>query len=357
MKKKIVTAIAALLALSMVGCSAAGSGSDSAASNAAAETTTVETAEGSTEDAAEWPTTSSVQIYVPFKAGGNSDLCARVFAQALTEKTGKNFVVVNQNDGGGAVCYNTVANADADGSVLGWVTPSWFTSYFAGTHELNPLEDFSTMAVTTALTSQYLVVPNNSRFESLDDLVSYCTENPGQLILGMQLGSASHYYAQSCAEKLGISWNYVEAGSDADRITAILGNNIEATTINGAAALEYVEADKFKVLCSLYTVDPENTPEALQDIPSLKDLGYEDIDVENCNFLFGPKMDDALCETISETFTEVFNDPDVQQQLKDMNQEQELTVSSYEEIAPEMETLFDSYHSIAEQLGILAEGR
>lgn len=355
MKKKIVAAVAALLALSMVGCAAAGSGTGSTVSSATTEAAVETTA--SADEAAEWPTTSSVQIYVPFKAGGNSDLCARVFAQALTEKTGKNFVVVNQNDGGGAVCYNTVANADADGSVLGWVTPSWFTSYFAGTHELNPLEDFSTMAVTTALTSQYLVVPNNSQFDSLDDLVSYCKENPSSLILGMQLGSASHYYAQSCAEKLGISWNYVEAGSDADRITAILGNNIEATTINGAAALEYVEADKFKVLCSLYTVDPENTPEALQDIPSLQDLGYEDIDVDNCNFLFGPKMDDALCETISETFTEVFNDANVQQQLKDMNQEQELTVSSYEEIAPEMESLFDSYHSIAEQLGILAEGR
>jgi tripartite-type tricarboxylate transporter receptor subunit TctC len=355
MKKRIVTALATLLTLSLVGCGATTSSSES---TAASSTTSEEAAEETSaeETTSEWPSTSSVQIYVPFKAGGNSDLCARVFAQALTEKTGKNFVVVNQNDGGGAVCYNTVANADPDGSVLGWVTPSWFTSYFAGTHDLNPIEDFSTMAVTKALTSQYLVVPNNSQFDSLDDLVNYCKENPGQLNLGMQLGSASHYYAQSCAEKLGITWNYVEAGSDADRITAILGNNIEATTINGAAALEYVEAGKFKVLCSLYTVDPENTPEALQDIPSLKDLGYEDIDVDNCNFLFGPKMDSELCETINEVFTEVFNDEDVQQQLKDMNQEQEL-VGSYEKIDSEMETLYNNYHSIAEDLNILADGR
>lgn len=342
-----------LMTTSLFGCGKA----DTAQTTTSAGTTT---AAGTTSTAGEtteatWPATKSVELYVPFKAGGNSDLCARVFAEALTAKTGTNFVVVNQNEGGGAVCYNTVANADPDGSVLGWVTPSWFTSYFAGTHDLNPTEEFSTLALTEALTGQYLIVPKNSQFDTLADLVTYCTEKPNTLVFGMQLGSASHYYAESCAQSLGVTWNYVESGSDADRITAIMGNVIEATTINGAAAQEYVEAGEVKCLAVLSSVG-EYAPEALKDIPSLKDCGYEDIDVANCNFLFGPKMDEALCEEINALFTEVFNSEEVQQKLKDLNQEQEL-VGDYAQTQDKMSELYDSYHGVAESLGILANGR
>lgn len=356
MKKGIALLLTiGLMATSLAGCGAAESSRTTAQTTGSAATENTATGGASTQEQATWPSTKSVELYVPFKAGGNSDLCARVFAEALTAKTGTNFVVVNQNEGGGAVCYNTIENADPDGSVLGWVTPSWFTSYFAGTHDLNPTEDFSTLALTEALTGQYLIVPKNSQFDTLEDLVTYCSENPNTLVFGMQLGSASHYYAESCAQSLGVTWNYVESGSDADRITAIMGNVIEATTINGSAAQEYVEAGEVKCLAVLSSVG-EYAPEALKDIPSLKDCGYEDIDVANCNFLFGPKMDEALCEEINAVFTEVFNSEEVQQKLKDLNQEQELT-GDYAATQEKMAELYDSYHGVAESLGILAEGR
>lgn len=352
MKKTWISLLAFGLAVSgLWGCSAS---SDTAAKTEAKTETESSVSAGEAADAS-WPSSSAVEIYVPFKAGGNSDLCARVFAEALTKDTGKNFVVVNQSEGGGAVCYNTVADAKADGSVLGWVTPSWFTNYFAGTHDLNPMDDFSTLAVTTALTSQYLIVPKDSPFDTLDDLVSYCKENPNTLVLGMQLGSASHYYAESCAQNLGITWNYVECGSDADRITAILGNTIEATTINGSAALDYVKAGEVKCLAALYSIG-DHAPEELKDIPSLSDLGYEDIDVKNCNFLFAPKLDDGLAEQISAEFDKVFTSEEVQNKLKELNQEQEMTCE-FPEIPDTMQTLYDSYHKIAESLNILAEGR
>lgn len=306
-------------------------------------------------DTAVWPKTKTVEIYVPFAAGGNSDLCARIFAQALNKKTGKNFIVVNQTEGSGAVCYNTIANAKPDGSVLGWVTPSWFTSYFAGRHDLNPVEKFSTIAVATALSSQYLIVSKESPFNTVQDLAEYCKKNPGKLVFGMQLGSASHYYAESCARSLGITWNYVETGSgDTPRITAIMGNNIEATTVAAPLAQQYLEADKIKVLAALYTPG-ESTPALLKTIPALKDAGFSDIAVKNCNFFYGPKMDDALCQVINKTFIEVFLGEEVQKQLLNLSQEQSIT-ADYEAATKEIKELYGSYKEVAQQLGVLAPG-
>lgn len=303
---------------------------------------------------ATWPSTKTVEIYVPFSAGGNSDLTARIFADALNKKTGANFVVVNQTEGNGAVCYNTIANAPADGSIIGWVTPSWFTSYFAGSHDLKPTEKFSTIAVTTASTSQYLIVPKDSPFNTLQDLVDYCTAHPGELLFGMQLGSASHYYAENARQNLGVDWNYVETGSgDTNRVTAIMGNIIQATSVSVVSAQQYYEAGEIKVLAALYK--PEIAPESLRDIPTLEEAGFSDITVKNCNFLYATKLDDATCEAINKVFTEVFNDPDVQQQLADLSQDQ-VICKDYAEATSMVNELYASYRDVADSLGILAPG-
>ncbi|MDY3869211.1 MAG: tripartite tricarboxylate transporter substrate binding protein [Pyramidobacter sp.] len=309
---------------------------------------------GDSGTAAGWPQSKTVQIYVPFAAGGNSDLCARIFAKTLSKKTGSNFVVVNQTEGNGAVCYNTIAAAPKDGSSIGWVTPSWFTSYFAGSHDLKPTEKFSTIAVTTAMTSQYLIVPKNSPFNTVKDLVDHCKANPGKLLFGMQLGSASHYYAENARQNLDVKWNYVETGSgDAKRITAIMGNIIEATTVNVVSAQQYLEAGEIKVLAALYA--PQSAPESLKNVPTLKQAGFEDITVKNCNFLYTAKLDDKVCEAMYKVFADTFNDPDVQKQLKEMNQEQILCASRADSVQA-VADLYNSYRNIASALGILAPG-
>ena len=354
MKNRMLKILAVAMALLMfAGCSSTSTTEQPAAESTAqpAETQTAETQPAAEEPKAEWPTTKTVEIYMPFNPGGNSDIVGRIFAEALSAKTGANFVVVNQTEGGGAVCYNTIANAPADGSILGWVTPSWFTSYFSGTHELNPTEDFSTIVKTDLLAPVYLCVSKDSPFETLQDLVDYCKEHPGELTFGMALGTASQYYAESMARNMGISWNYVENGTDTARITSILGGITQATVVSNTTAIQYVEAGELRALCA--ADDPgEYCAEALESVPTLEQAGYSNITVKNCNFLYGPKMDDALCAEINRVFTEVFNDPEVQQKLIDVGQVQIIAKDNVE-ATEEVKKLYGSYREIAEALGIL----
>ena len=62
--------------------------------------------------ASSWPC-GTVQLYVPAAAGGGSDMIARVFAQAMSEETGGNFVVVNDDTGGGSVAACPVISSVA----------------------------------------------------------------------------------------------------------------------------------------------------------------------------------------------------------------------------------------------------
>ena len=64
--------------------------------------------------ALEWPN-RSVTVIVPFGAGGNTDMMARLAAQHLTAKFGQTFVIENRPSAGGALGTGLVAAAARDG--------------------------------------------------------------------------------------------------------------------------------------------------------------------------------------------------------------------------------------------------
>src|SRR6266540_4984177 len=67
--------------------------------------------------AADWPT-RPVSVIVPFGAGGNTDMMARLGTQRLTTKFGQTFVVENRPSAGGALGTGQVATAAPDGYTL-----------------------------------------------------------------------------------------------------------------------------------------------------------------------------------------------------------------------------------------------
>ena len=59
------------------------------------------------QEAQPWPS-RTVRIVVPYAAGGNSDVMARVVAQRLTEHFGQTFIVENRVGANGALAADTV---------------------------------------------------------------------------------------------------------------------------------------------------------------------------------------------------------------------------------------------------------
>lgn len=256
-----------------------------------------------------WPTTKTVEIYTPLAAGGGTDLYARLLTERLGEITGANFVVINQTEGGGAIAYNEVKNAPADGSKLLVCTPSLYTSYLNGLHDVHPLDDYTTVSIVEFTTPHYIVVPKNSPINTLEDFVAYATENPGEMTFGMQIGSISHYIAQSAVDAMGVSVRFVEAGSDGNRITAVLGENVQASMVNGATVAQYAESGDVKVLCGVYKQNGgDQIPEALKEVPSLSDCGYKDSEIVVNVIFMAPKgiseeMANEMCRLFYEAET------------------------------------------------------
>lgn len=105
MKKLLSLALATVMALGLVSCGNSSSGGNSATSGSAAS---------GSASGADWPT-KSINIVVPWSAGGDTDFHARTLGQYLEKELGVSVTVVNTTGGGGSVASTEVKNSDPDG--------------------------------------------------------------------------------------------------------------------------------------------------------------------------------------------------------------------------------------------------
>jgi len=263
-----------------------------------------------------WPN-GAVQLVVPAKAGGGTDAGARVIASALQQKIGAPVVVVNVPSGGGTVAAEQVRTAKPDGQILFFFHTGILTMYHTGGYDQSPVDNFTTIASLPVGASFAVTVPADSPYNSIADLVKASKDSPNQITMGVQLRGTSHFIVGLLTLDSDAKFRIVEAGSDADKLVALQGHQINAAIVNTPGALQYVESGDLRILATV-TGNPERDPNA-PDYPSLYELGYKDA-VYGTDFLvLGPKgMDPGVVGTINADVSEVLNDPAVSEQLNKM---------------------------------------
>lgn len=257
-----------------------------------------------------WPT-GTVQMVVSAKAGGGTDLVARIIAEKLSKIIGQNVIVVNKTEGGGAVAFDAVMSDDSDTLQLGFNIPSFFTSYITGAIDMNPIEDFKCAAYLPLTDANFFVVTADSPFNTMQEIFDYLKKNPGGLTLGLSLGSRTHFTVAEIAKAAGVEFKYVEAGKAADQTTALLGKHIDITLLNIANTKTYIEAGSMRALA--VTDVPADRTGVVAGIPTLAELGYTNLKCK-CDFFVNTsaKATDAQIETINKAFQEALADEEVQ---------------------------------------------
>ena len=73
----------------------------------------------STETAATtWPDGETINVIVPYDAGGDTDFNARIIFEKVQEKLGGNFIIQNISGNSGAVGAQTALDAEPDGKTF-----------------------------------------------------------------------------------------------------------------------------------------------------------------------------------------------------------------------------------------------
>jgi putative tricarboxylic transport membrane protein len=226
--------------------------------------------------AANWQPSKVVTIIVQAGAGGGSDIYARKFAEIINNKKLSPYPVVVENrpGGGGAIAYNYVGiQKKGEPHFLTTAVDTFLTTPLQGRAEVT-YKDFTAIARMGIDSSNVLLVPKNSQWDTIEELIEYARANPEYVNIGCgNLGSADTVMTYLLEQNAKIKLNYVIFSGGSEVVPAALGGHVDVVWANAAEILDYVKNGDLKVLATINTERLESMP----DIPTFIEKGYPNI--------------------------------------------------------------------------------
>ena len=261
--------------------------------------------------AADWPS-RPVTIVVPFGAGGNTDMMARLAAQDLSAKFGQSFVVENRPGAGGAIGTGQVAAATPDGYTLLFAASSMIVL----TPQLQKL-NFDPMKQLVPITNvgigtQMIAIKPALPAKTLPEFIAYAKANPGKLnftVAGTQ--NISHLAPVLLFARAGIDLVMVPAKSEPQAISDLISGQVDLYFGNSSALLPHINNDKIRLIA----VGTAQRIAAAPDIPSVAEIlpGFE---FSSWNGFLAPAgAPEPIITTIRNEVTAFVKSPEISERL------------------------------------------
>lgn len=297
------------------------------------------------------PEASSYRFIVGFGPGGIPDLAARLIAEKLSQRQGIPAVVVNRPGAGGTMAAQDVLSAPSDGTTLLSVTPAHTTApAIFETMRYDTLNDFSAVTLIgdgPAL----LIVPRDSEYASLEELLSAARDNPGDLnYASAGVGGSTHFGAELLKQQAGIDALHIPYSGVSDAITEVMAGRVDFTLAPYVAAIDYVNANRVRALA---VTSRERLPD-MPELPTAMEAGLPDYEwMFWYGLLVSAQTPDETVQLLYQEIAEILNLQDVANRLGDMG----VTVSSAtpEEFQQLLETELDKFKKIAAEANIISE--
>lgn len=207
----------------------------------------------------------TINMVVPFIAGGGTDVPARFFAREIEGILGQNVVVSNVDGAGGTIGALQQAEADADGYNLLFAPVGTMTTQ-PHLRDTGYDVDSWTPICMVSQGPYYLVVGNDSGIETLDDYIAL-TENGGPRFVGAGPGSLDHIAVLLLDRELGITSQYLPTAGGPEKATEIGGGRADGSVWFA----DYDTSFNFRALAIL----ADHRSAAHPEIPTMLELGYD----------------------------------------------------------------------------------
>lgn len=203
---------------------------------------------------------------VMWGAGGATDTVARAINPAAEEALGKPIVVLNKAGGAGAISTSFVNTAPADGYTF---------LYGAENPQLHPV-----MGVADLDYSQFypvrilgrgvavIVVPSDSSYQTIDDLLGDIKANPGNVLMGSTgPGGLPSTVAALISNSADFDVTPIPFDGEGPGLTAMLGKEVDFMPAGISAAAEQIKAGNMRALA----VVNDAPVDSLEGVPAITD--------------------------------------------------------------------------------------
>ena len=228
-----------------------------------------------------WPS-RQIEMIIAFPAGSGVDVIGRALAQAITQQTGQNVIVLNRDGAAGTLGFATLAAAAPDGHTIafGPTTPIANAPYLVKGVRYN-VKSFSYVCQVFENVFAIAVGPQ-SKITSAQELFAAAKANPGKLTYGHAgLGTIPHLSMENTAEALNQKFAAVPFRGDAPLVPALLRGEVDFAAV-GVSTIRPQPAIRPLAIFS------DKRHAAYPDVPTVKELGVPTSVPPGHNGLFAP---------------------------------------------------------------------
>jgi tripartite-type tricarboxylate transporter receptor subunit TctC len=263
--------------------------------------------------AQQWPA-KPIHFVVPFTAGGANDLLGRAAADGVAKALGQPVIVDNRPGAGTIVGTDIVAKSAPDGytfliSSAGVVSNSMIRKDV-------PYKDSDLVPVAMiGLAPSVIVAPANAPCKDLKDFVAASRKGQGLHFSTAGTGSTPHFVEGLLEKNHGAKLDVVPYKSGSESITAVLSNQVDATSEASIVVLPYIRSGRLKALATTWTHRIAVYPE----LPTAVELGFDDIRIAHWAGIHAPAgTPPAILDKIADAVDQAMKDPATVQRFKSM---------------------------------------
>jgi tripartite-type tricarboxylate transporter receptor subunit TctC len=250
-----------------------------------------------------------MRIIAPSSPGGILDLTSRVVGKKLSEQVKQPVVIENMPGAGGTIGIQGMLRADPDGHtlVMGSLGPN--AANYTLQNKLPYTMSDLTPIIHVLSMPDVLVVNPKLPVKTINEFRTYAKSKPEGLAMAISTsGSSGHLAGELVKMRLEIpAVNVIYKGA-APALTDLVAGQVDFMVDNLITALPLIRTGKLRAIA---VTTKERSPE-LPDTPTLRELGYPDIDVTVWLGLFvSSKTPPAIVQQLNTDLKAVLADPEV----------------------------------------------
>lgn len=258
----------------------------------------------------------NVHILVGFPAGTAPDVGARILADKLTTVWGKGVIVENISGASGNIAADRAAKAQPDGYTLfmGGNSSLIMSVSLYDKLSFDPVKDF--VPITQIfVAANLLVVPTNSPFKSISEIVAYAKAHPGELTYGHTgVGSSQHLAGELFKYMTKTDIQAVAYRGSTAVLPDLIAGRINMGFTNVVNAAPMVKEGKLRA----FAVSSRKRSVAAPDLPTMIEMGYPDFEaVPWFGFLAPAGTPKVIIDKVHHDTVKVLAMPDVQKRFAD----------------------------------------
>jgi tripartite-type tricarboxylate transporter receptor subunit TctC len=291
----------------------------------------------------------AVRLIIPFPPGGSIDTLGRILTDKLSTLRGPSVFIENRAGAGGMVGSSVAAQAAPDGYTMSFGGQFMAANVtIAPSANFDPVKSFAPL-ILVATGQDVLMVPADSPFHSVKEIVDYAKAHPGELTYAsLGIGSSGQLASTLFSEVTGITLQHVPYNSFSQAVTDVSAGRISIwlTTLGGS--IGHIQAGKLRALA----VSGPTRAALLPDVPTFDELGVAYGNDTSWYALFAPAgTPPAVVARINTDTNTILADADMKERATKLGFR--LVGGTPEQLGTHLKSEIDKWAKVAKAAGLV----